>query len=210
MGNVFFGGGKVGMKAPFVSRLPEGYTELTYIESSGTQHIDSEFKPNQNTKLILTAAYLGAVGSNIAGVRNTASDTTNRFGLITFSSTSKIGAFFRNSSIQAIGCDNAVHTFELSKSGLVVDGTSYGSANSGTFTCTYSFVLFGWNNGSGGVSATASRVYACQIYDGDTLVRDFVPCISDADGIGLFDLVEGKFYGNAGTGAFLGGEEVAA
>ena len=32
------------------SDVPEGYTQLEYIESSKTQYIDTGFKPNQNTK----------------------------------------------------------------------------------------------------------------------------------------------------------------
>ena len=32
------------------SDVPEGYTQLEYIESSKTQYIDTGFKPNQDTK----------------------------------------------------------------------------------------------------------------------------------------------------------------
>ena len=31
--------------------LPSNYTQLECIESSGTQYVDTYFKPNQNTKL---------------------------------------------------------------------------------------------------------------------------------------------------------------
>ena len=33
--------------------LPEGYTLLKYIESSGTQYINTGFNPNQNTRLLM-------------------------------------------------------------------------------------------------------------------------------------------------------------
>lgn len=185
--------------------LPSGYRELLYIKSTGTQYIDTGVKPNQNTVLKMDVAFLGTAGNNIAGVRNTASDTTNRFGIITFGSASKIGAFFQSSSIQAISFDNSRHEYELSKSGLYVDGTLYGSSNSGSFTCTYPIVLFGWNNGSGGVSATANSVYSCKIYDGSTLIRDFVPAKRTSDSVvGLYDLQNDVFYTNAGTGEFVG------
>ena len=187
-------------------RLPYGYMELTYIESTGTQYVDTGFKPNQNTEIQLDVAFLGSVGSNIAGVRNSNSDATNRFGIITFSSASKIGAFFRDSAIQAISFDANRHSYKLKKSGLELDGTSYGSANGGSFSCTYNIALFGWNNGSDGIAATSSRVYACKIYDNGTLVRDFVPCINASGEIGLYDSVGKKFYGNAGTGVFTGSE----
>ena len=34
------------------SRLPYGYTELTYIQSSGTQYIDTGVKAKNDTKVI--------------------------------------------------------------------------------------------------------------------------------------------------------------
>ena len=180
--------------------------EIEYLESTGTQYVDTGFKPNQNTEIQLDVAFLGSVGSNIAGVRNSNSDATNRFGIITFSSASKIGAFFRDSAIQAISFDANRHSYKLKKSGLELDGTSYGSANGGSFSCTYNIALFGWNNGSDGIAATSSRVYACKIYDNGTLVRDFVPCINASGEVGLYDLVGKQFYGNAGTGVFTGSE----
>ena len=36
-------------------RLPSGYTELQYIESTGTQYINTGFQPNQNTRVTATA-----------------------------------------------------------------------------------------------------------------------------------------------------------
>ncbi len=47
------------------------------------------------------------------------------------------------------------------------------------------------------------RVYGWKIWDGDTLVRDFVPCYRLFDlRAGLLDTVSGRFYDNAGTGMF--------
>ena len=186
--------------------LPAGFTKLVYIQSSGTQYVDTLFNPTQNTKLVLDMAFLGSAGTNVAGVRNNSSDTTNRFGIISFGSTSKLGAFFRNSSIQAVTLDNNRHLCDLSKDGILFDGTSYGGANTGSFTCTYSLTLFAWNNGADGVTCNLCKVCSCQIYDNGTLVRDFVPCIKDDGTVGLYDLVGKQFYGNAGTGVFTGSE----
>ena len=38
-------------------RLPEGYTELKYIETTGTQHIDTGIIPNQDTRIICEFMY---------------------------------------------------------------------------------------------------------------------------------------------------------
>lgn len=186
--------------------LPSGYTQVEYIQSSGTQYIDTGFKPNQNTRLVAEIAFLGTVGQNVAGVRKSTSDTTNRFGIVSISSASKLGAFFGTSLIQGVSFDSSKHKYELSSAGLTVDSTSYGGANTGTFSCGFNFVLFGWSDG-GTVTKTNSRVYSCQLYDNDTLVRDFVPCKNSSGTIGLYDLANSKFYTNAGTGTFSVGTD---
>ena len=35
----------------FISRLPQGYQEVEYLENSGTQYIVVDFIPNQDTRL---------------------------------------------------------------------------------------------------------------------------------------------------------------
>ena len=47
------------------------------------------------------------------------------------------------------------------------------------------------------------ELYQCQIYDGETLIRNFFPCIM-GDEFGLWDTVTQQFYGNDGDGEFSG------
>ena len=188
--------------------LPDGYTRVEHIQSDGTQYIDWGFKPTQDTKVELDIEFLGSAGENIAGVRNTTSDTTNRFGLITFGSASKIGAFFRDSSIQGIPFDNKQHKYILSKTGLVIDGTTYAFSNGGTFTCSYNFLLCAWNNGSDGVSENKSKISRGKAWENGVLIRDSISCKNSSGTAGIYDLVNGVFYTNAGTGVFTAGAEV--
>lgn len=52
------------------------------------------------------------------------------------------------------------------------------------------------------------RLYYFRIYDGDILVRDFVPCV-DSEGIyGLYDKLSETFYVNIGSDLFIGGPEI--
>lgn len=51
-------------------------------------------------------------------------------------------------------------------------------------------------------------LYSYKLYKNNILVRDFVPCINPSNIVGLFDLVSGTFYDNAGTGTFIAGEKV--
>lgn len=75
----------------------------------------------------------------------------------------------------------------------------------------HALVLFGTATAAGQVrpfTYYGLRVYRWKIWDGDTLVRDFVPCRRAYDcAAGLLDRKSGRFYGNAGTGSFSSGEE---
>ena len=65
--------------------------------------------------------------------------------------------------------------------------------------------VFGGQSSSA-VVCTAMRLYSLQLKRDSGVIRDFVPCKNNiTDEYGLYDRVEGKFYGNAsGYGAFVG------
>lgn len=189
-------------------KLPRGYTELEYIQSSGTQYIDTGFKPNQDAKIVIDMAFLGSAGENVLGSRNSSSDATNRFGIITFGSSSKIGSFFGSTATQSISLDSSIHNYTLSKAGLSVDGVSYGGAYTASFSCTYPITLFAWNNGSNGIVKNSSKIVDCKIFSGEVLVRNFIPCKDSSGVIGLYDTVNNQFYQNAGSGTFIAGPEI--
>lgn len=206
MGNVFFAGGKIGMTEPQVSNLPRGYTELAYIQSSGTQYIDTGFKPNNNTRIVLEYDSLTTGTEFIFGARHNSSANSTSY---SFSFVHLADSWVRSDF-------GSVETgiTSISPTKILVDKnknkTTYNSgsvtATAQTFQNNYNLTLCAVNT-AGTVSAHAKiKLYHCQIYDNGTLIRDFVPCVSDADGVGLYDLVEDKFYGNSGTGAFLGSE----
>lgn len=46
-------------------------------------------------------------------------------------------------------------------------------------------------------------LYDCQMYDGDTLIRNFIPDYRNGE-YGLYDTINKKFYGNDGNGEFSG------
>ena len=48
------------------------------------------------------------------------------------------------------------------------------------------------------------------IWESDTRVRDFIPCKNPSGTVGLYDTVNGTFYGNAGTGTFIAGPGIGA
>lgn len=78
------------------------------------------------------------------------------------------------------------------------------SINNSTYSSTYSFFLFAFNNrGSVGLRGSV-RIYECKFNENNIPIRHFIPALRDLDQKpGLYDLVNNQFYTNAGTGEFL-------
>lgn len=192
------------------ARLPKEYQEVIYIQSSGTQYIDTRFKPNQDTRVVCKAICPVSTNTNwLFGVRN--GNASAEFGFVASASGYYL-ACYNTSQVQFANSYNSSGTIDVDNNkGITTitanDITGSVTGVSGTFNCNYNLVLFGGNT-AGSVTCGTNTIYSCQIYDNGTLVRDFVPCINPSNIVGLFDLVSGTFYDNAGTGTFIAGEKV--
>lgn len=77
-----------------------------------------------------------------------------------------------------------------------------------TFQLGYTAFLGADNNGGSVAGITPMRTYSCQIYDNDSLIRDFIPVLDNEGTACLYDQVGETYYYNAGTGSFTAGPEV--
>lgn len=201
---VFFGG------SPKVD-LPEGYTQLEYIESSGSQRIDTGFQPNQNSRVLIDAEilsknsgtdhHIGSVFSNshywTLRLRADRTGYAARYDGRALTNISHTGAVF------------ARHWFDQNKNKVQVDGGTVTTFTAATWSATANLPIFCYTgSGTSFTGYISMRLRAHQIYDGDTLVRNFIPCKNAAGSVGLYDTVGAEFYANAGTGSFTAGETV--
>lgn len=192
-----------------VSKLPEGFTELAYIESSGTQYIDTEFNPNQDSRVVLDAQMLEGSAPTKTQIYFGCRSGGRYFEIYKASSSGQALYFLYNTGgVGEFSVDYTLRrTVEINKNIATVDGVSK-EATYAAFQIGRSIFIGADNNDGTAASITSIRIYTCQIYDNGTLVRDYVP-VKDANGnVGLYDIVESKFYGNAGSGAFTGGAVV--
>lgn len=183
---------------------------IKYLESTGTQYIDTGLLPTLNTKLVVKATRI-AVGG-FAGSRDGADANSIMMAFAT-NGTSVIIDFNNGNNVPyrinyTIGTGIITIIAESSKDArrlydengiLLAENTT---VCSDTFTATKNMTLFNCNGGS---ISGGCRIYYAQIWDGDTLIRDMIPAL-DANNIPcMFDKVEGKCYYNAGTGQFIAG-----
>ena len=188
--------------------LPSGYKRLEYIKSSGTQYIDTGFKPNQNTRVVMDVTPVDVILGKTwcaFGVRQNGI----YFGLYKASTGNmNLTWFYGSNYSNYFTVDYAKrHNLEVNKNAASVDGISKSYAAQ-TFQFTIPLFLLCDNAAGSPTSAGAALLYSCQIYDNGTLIRDFIPCKNASGVIGLWDDINSVFYGNAGTGIFTGGPAI--
>lgn len=178
--------------------LPSGYRRVEYIQGTGTQYIDTGFYPTNNTKIEVKASVNS--GNFYAAVMG-----SSRYGLYLVTSNSRIDMAFGSTGYKGSVITGltfpAVVTMENGK--ITANDSVYTFTTQSAFTTAYTLPLFGQNNGA--VAAVYGEVYYCKIYEGGVLVRDFIPCVNPSGVAGLYDQVNSKFYGNAGSGSFVTG-----
>ena len=195
------------------SRLPSGFTELEYIQSSGTQYINTGVKPNGAMSVCVDFQMINQ-GTDQRGVFGSRPGTSGRFTMFTGKSASSLQIDYgtyaslasENASISSLNT-NSRNTIEVSNS-LKINGVIISSVSTVAFTSGYDMYLFANNNIGTAQLPGAMKLYSCRIYDNGTLVRNFVPAKNSFGTVGLYDIANGQFYGNSGSGAFSAGAEV--
>lgn len=187
------------------SRLPAGYTELEYIESTGTQYIDTGFVPNQDTRVVMEAEHsVTSAVSWIFGVR-TASGK-NMYAFLAYQNKYRTDY---NTTITSYGTAiTAMTKVDKDKNITTLNGTEVITNAYASFDCQYPLFLLAMNTAGTASGFASAKVKIMKIYDNGAIVRNYVPCVDPSGAIGLYDMVNGIFYGNAGTGAFIAGAEV--
>lgn len=186
-------------------RLPEGYTELAYIQSTGTQYVDTGFVPNENARLLMDAQLTATSGyPSLFGAR---SSNTKMFWLYANSATEIVFGFGSSKPTAVCTMSNRL-SVDANKNTLTVNGSVLVTATASTFTAAGDLYLCAANNAGKLQYAASMKLYSCQIYDDGKLIRDFVPCIDPTGAVGLYDIVGAEFYANAGSGTFAAGPVV--
>ena len=204
-----------------VRRLPKGFTEVEYLESTGTQWIDTGYIPTTSTgyKLKHTICEDNGRDNIIIGCRED-SGVTRFWEDIDWGSSDTLGWGYGEYSANSL-----IHRWSLvGKAGNVVEsGCNYYNSRKCFVNdeikqlpqpelpeITRPMYLFCANNAGSASYFIKSKIYYVKITEGSELVRNFIPCLDASDTPCMYDIVEGKAYYNKGTGTFLYGEKKPA
>ena len=183
--------------------LPSGYKKLEYIQSSGTQYIDTGFKPNQSTKIELDVLSAEGTSSNIPYIFGT-QDRSNNYFVATW--VLGYGSGMVTTGINLY--DGKFHVVKVENGALYKDGSIIAQRTVSSFSIGVPIFLFAVNSSRQSMGYGACKLRSCKIYDNGTLVRDFIPCKNASGVVGMWDDVNSVFYQNAGSGTFTSGPEI--
>lgn len=203
--------------------LPSGYKRLEYIESTGTQWIDTKVFPAE-TRILIDAFILEKNTGNDHHIASAAWAEPGKAELFNVmrlrADRTGYAVRYGNDNLRNIEHQGNVfgrHTFNrnfpASPYTAQVDSAETITLTPGvvgSIGCNLPLFAFRRNNGSCS-GFTSMRLYSCKIwkttaFEGVPLIRDFIPCKNASGEVGLWDDVNSVFYGNAGTGAFIAGE----
>ncbi len=194
----------------------KNYQVLKYLESSGTQAIDTGIKYADDTCLYTQMQVLNNnTGGHIGAIDQCSDNTNDRFHFRVDNSTFWAYAAHSESgsAVTSVGdgwnqwfidkINNRIFKNGSSAAGLALG--AYGTADDSHSTIW----LFGRNSNNSSYRQYATvRLSLTAIFHDDSLERQMIPCrrLSDNE-LGMYDLVRREFLTNIGTGSFTAGPE---
>lgn len=186
------------------SRVPSGYTELESIEGTGTQYIDTGVSPTKSTKFQFAITMKALTGDVIIGDMT---NDNNDYRIFNYQG----AVYWDMRSSRLIAAANSLPVgeraeFEVGNNYVKKNGIMLVSGDALT-TLSIPQTIHVFGTGQGTCKAVIEYL---TIWESDTRVRDFIPCKNPAGTVGLYDTVNGTFYGNSGSGVFTAGAEIGA
>lgn len=200
------------------SNLPEGYTQLESLSSSGYEYINTGLVIQSGDEIQLDYEYLGPTPSELSadmmffGCQNT---DTSRGGVWvetyrrTTGSPSWYVRFGSTTSSSKPVDDQYItgrHLVVLRDSYFAIDGDLiHQPSNIGTFQTT-PLTLFGRLNQTGEqLNGSKIKVFGFKVVNNGVVRLNLIPCMNTTGVLGMYDTVTEQFLANAGTGEFIAG-----
>lgn len=179
---------------------PKTYTELDYIEATGTQYIDTRFVATNNTKVEIEL-------SDVTGDDKPIYSASTEWNSAKYILTSQDNAFnwwYRNKN--TFGNMSATGKISIStyRNTVILNGSTITSDNANrSITSLTNLYLFATPNGQR--NPNSFKLHSCKIYDGGVLIRNLIPVLDKDNTPCLYDKLNDEYLYNAGTGTFLYG-----
>ena len=199
--------------------LPEGYTQIEYLESTGTQWIDSNVITSEKISYEAEGSIIEQTDTSDAAFCGTRDTGNNNTRFITWWNDYTVTGGRINQSYYTNG-DSADYVTEYAKKYKISMKNKVFSINdtvqkvfTGTITnpnnLTFALIALKYNATTTDSRRFKGRIYYFKIWNENILVRDFIPAIRNTDQKpGMYDVVNNIFYINMGTNEFISGSQI--
>ncbi len=192
----------------------EYYKKIEYLESTGTQYINTNIIPNSKTGIVVKYLINDIQDRYMVGLRDTTGDTRWCIGT-SFASPGSSGIYygygpFYDATRPSSTSVNNIHTSFLNyfnSKTFIVDSYSYNIPNSLSFIPQNNIRLFGSSGIDGSYSSWIGRIYECKITQDNEIICDFIPVRKNGVGY-MYDKISGLLFSNKGTGEFILGPDI--
>lgn len=196
-------------------RIFGDYTQLEYLKSTGTEWIDSNVKSDKNTSVELELMFDSNQISTYPVLFGYHSNSSSTSSVQIYMNPKRVD-FYGQHSYDFTFAQNTKYKLILSNGSFSINGINYATWTPTTSSTigSYTMAIFAQKWTSTSITTTTPsiyKLYSMMIYSGTSLIRNFIPVKRNKDSVlGLFDLVECKFYTNSGTGTFTAGPEIGS
>lgn len=192
--------------------LPVGYQQVEYIESTGTQYIDTGINTNTTTSRYETKINPSLVSGTIGifGTRDYSSATPSSMNVFIIDGIFRLDWLSGKVTTGVRISSNTEYAISITRGLATINNVNYTSGDTTSKDGSYTFYVGSFNNaGSVYSKGFSGKIYYSKLYNNNILVFDGVPCYRKSDNeIGMYDLVSNTFFTNAGTGTFTAGTEI--
>ena len=192
-----------------VSPLPEGYTQVEYIHKSSGSYINTGFVPKWDSGIEMKiSVYQVSDYSAPFGARSSSSGTDAYSNVLFIAPAGQPRSDYYGDSIDFQASIPFGQVLTISqRSNVVSVGAQTETHQTSTHSSAYPWFLLDVNTAGEPRQSGEFDLYACKIYDGETLVRDYIPCKNQSGKAGLYDTIGGIFYSSATGTEFEAGPE---
>lgn len=192
--------------------LPAGYTQLEYIESDGSQYINTGIKAASDVKTeMMVDRAIPPVAWTVWTPFASMNSSSGQYAF--FESTNSWGSKYLALTYWTVtGSEVRNIVTDYQKSVITLDGWVLTYDNWLTLTSPQAWATFSTNNDiwlfardTGQSNFVGVKMYYCKMWKDGALVRDLVPCKDSNNVIWMYDLVSNTFMTNSWTGSFTGG-----
>jgi hypothetical protein len=195
-------GGGILNKEVAKKKLPQGYTQIEYLEATGTQDIDSGVLVSGRLKVVSILEALQNYIGTFWGGRG----SHNQSNLFLFERSGSIVQFDYSSRVNAPFSLLPFYKYKIETryGNLFVDNLQINERGFSVFGDDENIHIFAFNRiGEIGFHLNKARVYYLQFLYMDDVQREFIPALDDTGAPCLFDTVTQQAYYNQGAGDFI-------